>query len=200
MGKLLMLWTLQPVYSGKLLITNPDRFFGELSGRASNPLAPFVIVLITATISAVSTAMMPYSSGAAVEEVAIRLITPFIWWFLCAGAVYAFSIFFRGVGSFKRVLEFTGYGFIPQIPSAIFNALIMHALLPLLASLPPFTTYVIAIIGLLLLLWGAAIWIFAVKHARNISTRDALFAVIGGVVAGVLLMLVIIGVIASTIH
>ncbi|NOQ33858.1 MAG: hypothetical protein GQ567_06690 [Methanosarcinales archaeon] len=29
-----MLRTLQPRYSGKLLITNPDRFFGELSGRA----------------------------------------------------------------------------------------------------------------------------------------------------------------------
>ncbi|MEA1906138.1 MAG: hypothetical protein U9N12_04160, partial [Euryarchaeota archaeon] len=73
---------LQPIYSGKVLITNPDRFFAELSGRGSNLLAPFLIVLITATISAVSTAMMPYSSGAAAAEVAIRLITPFILWFL----------------------------------------------------------------------------------------------------------------------
>ena len=190
---------LQPIYSGKVLITNPDRFFGELSGRDPNLLAPSLIVLITATISAVSTAMMPYSSGAAAAEVAIRLITPFIWWFLCAGAFYALSVFFRGVGSFKRVLEFTGYGFIPQILSAIFNALIMHALLPLLASLPPFTTYVIAIIGLLLFLWSVAIWVFAVKHARNLSTQDALFTVVGGVVAGWLLMWGMIYIIASII-
>ena len=174
---------LQPVYSGKVLITNPDRFFGELSERDPNLLAPFVIVLITATISAVSTAMMPYSSGAA-AEVAIRLITPFIWWFLFAGAFYALSIFFRGAGSFKRVLEFTGYGFIPQILSAIFNAIIMHALLSLLASLPQFTVYAIAIISLLIALWSVAIWVFAVKHARNISAQDALFTVVGSMVAG----------------
>ncbi len=84
-------------------LTNPDRFFGELSGRDPDLLAPFAIVLITATISAVSTAMMHCSSGAA-AEVAIRLITPFVWWFLFAGAFYALSIFFMGAGSFKRVL------------------------------------------------------------------------------------------------
>ena len=194
-----MLRMLQSIYSGKVLITNPNRFFGELSGRDPNLLAPSLIVLITATISAVSTAMMPYSSGAAAAEVAIRLSTPFIWWFLCAGAFYALSVFFRGVGSFKRVLEFTGYGFIPQILSAIFNAIIMHALLPLLASLPPFTVYAIAIVGLLIALWGVAIWVFAVKHARNISAHDALFTVVGGVVAGWLLMWGMICIIASII-
>lgn len=190
---------LQPLYSGKVLITNPDRFFAELSGRGANLLAPFLIVLIGAAISAISTAMMPYSSGAAAAEVAIRLITPFIWWFLCAGVFYALSIFFRGVGSFKRVLEFTGYGFIPQILSAIFNALIMHALLPLLASLPQFTAHAITIISLLLFLWSVAIWVFAVKHARNLSTQDALFTVVGGVVAGWLLMWGMIYIIASII-
>lgn len=190
---------LQPIYSRKVLITNPNRFFAELSGRDPNLLAPFVIVLITATISAVSTAMMPYNSGAA-AEVAIRLITPFIWWFLFAGAFYALSIFFRGAGSFKRVLEFTGYGFIPQILSAIFNAIIMHALLPLLASLPQFTLYAIAIASLLLFLWSAAIWAFAVKHARNLSTQDALFTVVGGVVAGWLLMWGTIYIIADIIN
>ena len=169
-------------------LTNPDRFFSELSGRDPNLLAPFAIVLITATISAVSTAMMHYSSGAA-AEVAIRLITPFVWWFLFAGAFYALSIFFMGVGSFKRVLEFTGYGFIPQILSAIFNAIIMHVLLPLIASLPQVMVYVIAIIGLLIALWSVAIWVFAVKHARNLSMQDALFTVVGSVVVGGLLLL-----------
>ena len=78
-------------------LTTPDRFFGELSGRGGNLLAPFMIVLIAAIISAVSTAMMPYSSGAAAAEVTIRFIAQFLWWFLCAGAFYALSTFFRGV-------------------------------------------------------------------------------------------------------
>ena len=33
------------------------------------------------------------------------------------------------------------------------------------------------IIGILLMLWSANIWIFAVKHARNLSARNALITV-----------------------
>ncbi len=60
--------------------------------------------------------------------------------------------------------------------------------------------YAVAIIDLLLSFWSVAIWVFAVKHARNISTQDALFTVVGSVVAGLLLVLVIIGVIADIIN
>ena len=178
-------------------LTNPDRFFAELSRREVSLLTPFVIVLITASIPAIAEVICCFHAAAA--GIAVELVAPFIVWFLFAGAFYAISIFLGGVGSFKRVLEFTGYGFIPQILSAIFNALIIHTPLPLLAPLPQFLTYEIAIIGLLLFLWSVVIWVFAVKHARNLSMPDALFTVVGGVVAGFLLMLVIIGTIASII-
>ncbi len=49
--------------------------------------------------------------------------------------------------------------------------------------------YAIAIIGLLLSLRSVAIWVFAVKHSRNLSTQDALFTVVGSVVVGGLLLL-----------
>ncbi len=183
-----MLRMLQSIYSGKVLMTNPDRFFAELSGRGANLLVPFVIVLIGAVISAVSTAMMPYSSGAAAAKIAVGFVAPFIAWFLFAGAFYVISTMLGGVGSFRRVFEFTGYGFIPQIPSAILNALLLPVLLPLLSSCPQFMMYAIAIISLLLSLWSVAIWAFAVKHACNISAQDALFTVVGSVVAGWLLL------------
>ena len=185
---MLMLRMLQLIYSGKVLITNPDRFFGELSGRASNLLAPFLIVLIGAAIPAIAK-MICYHSIVLPPVVVVGLITPFIGWFLCAGAFHTISIFFGGIGSFKRVFEFTGYGFIPKIPSAIFNAVILYILLPTLASSPRFAMYAIAIISILLSLWSVAIWVFAVKHARNLSTQDALFTVVGGVVVGWLLLL-----------
>ncbi|PXF58208.1 MAG: hypothetical protein C4B59_13765 [Candidatus Methanogaster sp.] len=140
---------------------------------------------------------LPYYFHTTAAELVIGLITPFIWWFLCTGAFYALSAFIGGVGSFKRVLEFTGYGFIPQILSAIFNTVIIYTLLPLLASLPQFIMYVIAVIGLLLLLWSVAIWVFAVKHSRNLSTQYALFIVASSVVAG---RLVLIYIIADIIH
>ncbi|MEA3282371.1 MAG: Yip1 family protein [Euryarchaeota archaeon] len=173
----------QSIYSGKVLITNPDRFFAELSGRESNLLTPFVIVIVSAVIPVIAK-MICYSSIAVPVGVIVELIAPFIGWLLCAGAFYAFSIFFRGVGSFKRVLEFTGYGFIPKIPSAILNAI----LLSLLASLPQSIVYAITIISSLLLFWSVGIWVFAVKHARNIPAQDAFFTVAGSMVAGWLLL------------
>ena len=121
------------------------------------------IVPITATISAVSTEMMPYSSGIVPAGVIVELIAPFIGWLLCAGAVYAFSIVFGGVGSFKRVLEFTGYGFVPQILSMIFSAVLLYIFLSTHTPPPQFMVYVIAITGLLLLFWSVAIWVFAVQ-------------------------------------
>jgi len=63
-----MVRMLQPVYSGKVLITNPERFFGELSEKEPNMLAPFIIVLIGAVISAVSAAMEFYCYSAASSE------------------------------------------------------------------------------------------------------------------------------------
>ena len=190
---------LQPIYSGKVLITNPDRFFAELSGRGANLLAPFIIVMIGAAIPAIAK-IICYHPIAVPPVIVVELIAPFIGWILCACAVYAFSIVFGGFGSFKRVLEFTGYGFVPQILSAIFNAVLLHIFLSTHTPPPQFMAYAIAIISLLLVLWGVAIWVFAVKHARNISAQDALFTVVGSMVAGWLLMLAIIGVIADIIN
>ena len=194
-----MLRMLQSIYSGKVLITNPDRFFAELSGRESNLLMPFVIVLVSAILPVIAK-MICYYSIAVPVAVIVELIAPFIGWILCAGAVYAFSIIFWGVGSFKRVLEFTGYGFVPQILSAIFSAVLLYIFLPTHTPPPQFMVYTITIIVLLLSFWSVAIWVFAVKHARNISTQEALFTVVGGVFTGWLLVLVIIGAIADIIN
>ncbi|MEA1865228.1 MAG: Yip1 family protein [Euryarchaeota archaeon] len=151
-------------------------------------MAPFLIVLIGAVIPAIAK-MICYSSITVTASIAVELIAPFVAWFLNAGAFYAISIFLGGIGSFKRVFEFTGYGFILQILSAIFNAILLYALLSTHGSPPQFMVYVIDISGLLLLLWSVAIWVFAVKHARNLSTQDALFTIVGSVVVGGLLLL-----------
>jgi len=39
------------------------------------------------------------------------------------------------------------------------------------------------IIGILLVLWSANIWIFGIKHVRNVSTKNALITV--GVPVGI---------------
>ncbi|RZN30265.1 MAG: YIP1 family protein [Methanosarcinales archaeon] len=178
------------------VLTNPDRFFAELSAKDTKLMTPFAIVLVSAIVAAISAAMMmdvmasslPKDAAAfAGIDVAIgairELVMPFIWWLLCAGVVYAVSTFFDGDGSFKRTFEFVGYSFIPSIIGSVIglagfmvvfpNELLSESfqqMYPLILAL--------AIIYLLLMLWSVSIWIFAVKHARNLSTKHAVITVL----------------------
>ena len=148
------------------VLTNPDRFFAELSARDVNMTIPLLIVLIVANITTPGIVSI------------IGLLTLFILWLLCMGVFYVISIFFGGEGSFKRCLEFVGYGFIPMFVLLLIRPVI-------LLTLPPTIDFssVYSIIGILLLLWSANMWIFAVKHARNLSTRNSLITV--GVPVGI---------------
>ena len=144
------------------VLTNPDRFFAKLSARDVNMTIPLLIVLIAAN----STAIVPGIVAI------IGLLTLFTLWLLCTGVFYVISIFFGGEGSFKRCLEFVGYGFIP-----IFVLLWIRPVI--LLTLPPTIDFssVYSIIGILLLRWSANIWISGIKHARNLSARNALITV-----------------------
>ncbi len=149
------------------ILTNPDRFFAELSQRDVNMVIP-LLILIAANITARVTGIVAI----------INLLTLITLWLLCTGVFYVISIFFGGEGSFKRCLEFVGYGFIP-----IFVLLWIRPVIFL--TLPPTIDFssVYTIIGILLLMWSANIWIFGIKRARNLSARNALITV--GVPVGI---------------
>jgi len=184
------------------VLTNPDRFFAELSAKDPKLMTPFVIVLVAAIVAAISAAMMvdvmtsslPEGAaafadiGAAIGAIG-GFIMQFIMWLLYAGVFYVISMFFSGEGSFKRCIEFIGYGFIPSIIGAIIGLVVMMTVLPtielsienpelfsqMLMSNPLMQAS--AVIGIFLTLWSANIWIFAIKHARNLSSRNALITV-----------------------
>ncbi|MHC1574547.1 MAG: YIP1 family protein [Candidatus Methanogasteraceae archaeon] len=187
------------------VLTNPDGFFSELSVRDVNLLMPTGIVLIVATITAISLAMMFSATAPTLPEEAAAIsgmsdmlpvicvitgiLVPFIMWYLYTGVFYVISIFFGGEGSFKRCLEFVGYGFIPMIVSSLIGLVISLTMPPAIdfSSVDPKfieqtlmqdpATQVSTIIGIPFLLWSANICIFAVKHARNLSARNALITV-----------------------
>ena len=196
------------------VLTNPDRFFAELSTRDVSLKTPFVIVLIAAIISSISAAMAASATISTLPEEAAAfagigaaigaiygLFLQFSIWLLSAGVFYVISIFFGGEGSFKRMLEFTGYGFIPMIASLVIGLVVTTTMLPTIEfsvenpelfqqtfmQNPFMQAY--SIIAILLTLWSANIWIFAVKHARNISTKNALITV--GVPVGLYLLRII---------
>ncbi|RZN31210.1 MAG: hypothetical protein EF813_12555 [Methanosarcinales archaeon] len=144
------------------VLTNPDGFFSELSAKDVNMEIPLLIVLIALSSTVIVSGIVAI----------ISLLVVFIMWLLCTGVFYIISIFFGGKGSFKRCLEFVGYGFIPMIVLLWIRPIIV-------ITLPPTIDFssVYTILGITILLWSANIWIFAVKHARNLSARNALITV-----------------------
>jgi len=124
----------------------------------------------------------------------------FLLWAIYSGIVFAISMAFKGTGSFKRTLEVMGLGMIPQVFGAAVTLLLSFYYLPLV-EVPRVTslqdpavvqaavqqlmndpamrqlTLVSTAVGILFLLWSANIWIFGVRHARNLSLRHAILAV-----------------------
>ncbi len=121
------------------------------------------------------------------------VIVSFIIWVVFAAIFFGISCIFKGEGKFKRTLEFVGYGYIPMIISGIIGAIFIYnfvstahipvvtdpakmaeAFEPLLKSPMMQLSYAISI---LFMLWSANIWVFGLKHARNLTTKNALITV-----------------------
>jgi hypothetical protein len=124
----------------------------------------------------------------------------FLLWVIYSGIVFALSIAFKGTGSFKRTLEIIGLGSIPQVFGSAVTLLLSFYYLPLV-QVPHITslqnpavvqaavqqlmndpamrqlTLVSTAVGILFLLWSANIWIFGVRHARNLTLRHAVITV-----------------------
>ena len=199
------------------VLTKPEQFFAELSARGASLKTPFVIVLIAAIVAAISNAMasgvmapsFPRGAGASMYRSAtIRVIrgfiVPFGSWLLCSGVFYGISRLFRGHGSFERVFEFVGYGFIPNIVGSVIELVVImvvpqnELLFESFQQIHPLIL-VFSIIQLLLMLCTVIIWIFAVKQARNIGTKHAIITVLAMpailcLLGGVILCLVYAGV------
>jgi len=122
------------------------------------------------------------------------LIVSFIIWIIIAGLFQLISYFLGGEGEFTKTLEVTAYGFIPIIFSSIINLGMIHQYLSGLQigqiqnpkMLEEFIKSIIpreivisnAIISIAFLLWGITIWIFGVKHARNLTLKDSAITVL----------------------
>jgi len=121
------------------------------------------------------------------------VIASFIAWLIIAAVFFGISCIFKGEGKFKRTLEFVGYGYIPTIIGGLISAVLLYnfvttvqiptitdptkineVITPLMKSPMMLLSSVISI---LFMLWSANIWVFGLKHARNLSTRNALITV-----------------------
>jgi hypothetical protein len=124
-----------------------------------------------------------------------------LWWVFFSGIFYLLSMAFGGTGAFRRTLECAGYGLVPVIIGSVVSLLISFYYLPMIdvpgisniqdpAAVQRFMsgimedpafrefTQLSAIISVIFLAWSANLWIFAVKHARALSFRNAIIVVL----------------------
>jgi hypothetical protein len=127
----------------------------------------------------------------------VTAISAPIIWVLQALVFYALSSFYKGSGDLKKSLEAVGYGYVPLIASALIGLGLTYSFLssfsfPTIDFTDPAATAAVQemvqtapliqagqILGVIFLVWAANIWIFGMKYARGLTTRDA--AVVVGV-------------------
>jgi hypothetical protein len=197
------------------VLISPDTFFAETVGEKENLTMPALIVFLGSIIAAAYgyligglTAKMMTSAMPGIETIITlstilgAVIGTFIFWIIWAGVIYAISFVFKGQGSFKRVLECVGYGYIPQIIGSVITLIAAFEYVPRIAvptlsasalqdpvvleqTMKAFMhdpamlelTQITTLITIVFLLWSANIWIFGAKHARMLSPRDAALCV-----------------------
>lgn len=188
------------------VLTAPQRFFADIEEKPVSLGIPAVIVLLMGLVGAISAYLVTgvtmqilpadmqqmiglFQGIGAISAIIVVLIT----WVIMAGIFYLISMAFNGTGDFKRVLEVTGYGYIPQLIGSIISLPLMFqyfATIHLPATSDPTliqsamtgmmktpSMMVVSLIGIVFLLWSANIWIFGVGQARHLTTRDAVITV-----------------------
>ncbi|MCK9581671.1 MAG: YIP1 family protein [Methanoregula sp.] len=209
------------------ILIRPDAFFSNAVTEKENLNAPILIVLAGGIVAAIYGYLMGGLSARMMAGVLPgmdtviylsamigALVGAFIFWLIAGGVFFLFSYFFKGQGSFTRVMEFTGYGYLPQILGSLITLVAAFEYLPKI-TVPVLTkaaldnpavmeqamsafmhdpamlelTQITTLVAIVFMLWSANIWIFGMKHARGLSPRDAAICVGLPVVAYVIFMI-----------
>jgi len=197
------------------VLFRPDEFFSKIKTENESLKMPALIILAGGLVAAIYGYLMAGLSAKMMAEVmpgmdvilplvAIpsTIIMTFIIWLIAAVVFYLISIVFKGQGSFNRVLEVVGYGYLPQVAGSLITVVAAIVFVPGI-TVPILTkaaledpamiqqatkafmhdpammmlTQITTLISIVFMLWSAHIWIFGMKHARNLSMRDAALCV-----------------------
>jgi hypothetical protein len=203
----------------KDLVFNPQRFFSERMAEEESLRIPLMIVLIIGIIGSVSailvsnlTVQLLPAEAAQFGSIVVviggigAVLGTFFMWLIWTVAFFILSSLLGGSGTFRRTLEFVGYGMLPQVPGGIISAILFYVYLSGI-SVPPVSDpqqiqevitglltapmmQFAVLVGILFLLWSANLWIFGMKEGRRLSIRNAVITV--GVPVGIYLIYTII--------
>lgn len=192
------------------LITDPDAFF---ESRATDPqlVSGLGILLLVGLIGAAGTIPSIQATTAAVPEEAetfrilsyatgilTAVVVPFVRWVVYAGLFLLVSgLLYDADGSLRQLLALTAWGFVPEVVSTAISSAAAAVVFSSadysndpdaigetvrqLQNSPELMASSLA--GIPLLLWAGVLWLFAVKHGRGLTTRQA--AIVIGIPVGV---------------
>jgi hypothetical protein len=197
------------------VLIRPDAFFSNRVTENESLKIPALIILTGGIVAAINGYLIGGLSAKMMADVmpgmdtiitlsatAGALIMTFIFWLIVAGVFYLFSSVFKGQGSFNRVLEVVGYGYLPQIAGSLITVVAAILYIPRI-TVPTLTkaaledpamvtqvmtaflhdpammelTQITTLIAIVFMLWSAHIWIFGMKHARRLSPQNAAICV-----------------------
>ena len=208
-------------------LIRPGAFFQDAIAEKESLKIPGLIVLLLGIVSAVNANLIGGLTGKmmsglipgmesiiSISIILGALLGIFVFWGIWTGVFYLISSLFKGQGTFKRSLEFIGYGYLPQIFGALLTVIVAIQYIPRVI-IPEITTaaaqdpqvimdatkalmrdpammemtQIISIISIVFLLWSANIWIFGMRNARQLSERDSALCVGIPVVGYILYMI-----------
>ncbi|WP_415382611.1 Yip1 family protein [Halosimplex sp. TS25] len=120
---------------------------------------------------------------------------PFVFWLLYAGLFHGISALLDGEGEFSTTLALVGWGYVPSVLGSIAGAAVnyyrfnvrgidvptemtMEAYQQFSQSLQTGPLVALsAVLSIVFTLWSAFLWTFALKHARDLTLRQAAITV-----------------------
>jgi hypothetical protein len=127
--------------------------------------------------------------------VVIGFVLTYVIWVLWTAIFYGITAVFDGSGGFTTTLKLVGWGFLPSLVGSVINLCInvyrfeirgfdvpanagpqaAQQFSQQISSGP--LVALSAVLGIVFTLWAGLLWTFAVRHARQVTTRNAAIAV-----------------------
>jgi hypothetical protein len=179
-------------------LLNPDKFFSER--KNSGFKLPVLIVLFSAIIATLTA----HLSSDTVTELAVKamkeqglsqsqieMIEPivyastvggafvavFVGWVVITLLLYLLSLIFKGKGKFTTLMKFVAFSYIPAI---LVSPITLYLGYESFMMRNPEALTASVLFGMVLYIWQAIYWVFAVKNARELSLRNS--AIISAIV------------------
>lgn len=195
----------------KDLFVDPDAYFRSITD--SDLKTPFFAVSVLTVIGLLTsgiyahrmTLQLPGSVGNVLLVTALisggitAVILPFVGWVFFSGSLHTVASRYTDTKEFRRTVSFVGYGFIPLVIFRVVYSLgVVTAVLSTpapetadaiqqfdaqVSAHPYFTT--VEWLTPVFFVWTAFLWIFAIKQAHDLDTRQAV-KVVGFVVVPII--------------